>query len=277
MPGYFNTFPTITYANNQVTNLITKAKFDQSVQRNLAVYYSYNIVEGERADQLAERFYGDPTLDWIIYLSNDIIDPYHDWPLTYNQFNSFIISKYGSIERSTQKIAFYRNNYYTDNQQIMPNVYSVLPAERKKYFSPVFGINNSIVSYKRRETDTIVETLSVVSLTVDSISGFIIGEKVIQNNNSGYITYIGSNYLIINKITGNFVIGTITGEDSKTVSTLTDSSIISQPVPLSESVYFTPISYYTYEDEINQSKFNIRVLDRLYVGKVVQDISELFA
>ena len=39
MPGYFNFFPTTSYANNIVTNVIAKVKFDQSVQENLAIFY----------------------------------------------------------------------------------------------------------------------------------------------------------------------------------------------------------------------------------------------
>ena len=39
MAGYFNFFPSTEYANTIVTNVISKVKFDQSVQKNLAVFY----------------------------------------------------------------------------------------------------------------------------------------------------------------------------------------------------------------------------------------------
>lgn len=57
MAGYFNFFPSTEYANTIVTNLISKVKFDQSVQENLAVFYPYTIEQGERPDQIAARYY----------------------------------------------------------------------------------------------------------------------------------------------------------------------------------------------------------------------------
>jgi len=90
MAGYFNFFPSTEYANTIVTNLISKVKFDQSVQKNLAVFYPYTIDQGERPDQIAARYYNDPELDWLIYLANDIMDPYYDWPLSQNQFYEFV-------------------------------------------------------------------------------------------------------------------------------------------------------------------------------------------
>jgi hypothetical protein len=275
MPGYFNFFPTTIYANNIVTNVIAKVKFDQSVQENLAIFYPYTVIQGERADQIAARVYDDPTLDWIIYLSNDITDPYYDWPLSQEQFNKYIIAKYGSLSKA-EEIAFYRNNYASDDTLLSPSSYNSLSTSVKKYYSPIIGFNDQVVSYQRKPLDTVLDTNVIVSLTVSSNSGFVVGEKITQNTNSGYITYVGTNNLIINKVTGSFSNSNITGFTSNSTTTVTNSTTLNQSIPITEVSFYSPVTYLTYEEEVNESKFNIRILDRSYIGKVQKDMRELF-
>ena len=276
MAGYFNFFPSTNYANNIVTNVIAKIKFDQSVQENLAIFYPYTIQQGERADQIAARVYDDSTLDWIIYLSNNITDPYYDWPLSQEQFNQYILAKYGTIPKA-EEIAFYRNNYADDDTMLSPSAYNLLSTSIKKYYSPVIGFNDQIVSYQRKQLDHVVETNIVQSLTLSSVTGFQVGEKIIQNSNSGYINYKGSTYILISKVTGSITTGSITGLTSGTTATVTGSSILNYTIPVSEIPFYSPVTFLTYEEEINESKYNIRILDRSYIGKVQKDMRELLS
>lgn len=276
MAGYFNFFPSTNYANNIVTNVIAKIKFDQSVQENLAIFYPYTIQQGERADQIAARVYDDSTLDWIIYLSNNITDPYYDWPLSQEQFNQYILAKYGTIPKA-EEIAFYRNNYANDDTMLSPSTYNLLSTSIKKYYSPVIGFNDQIVSYQRKQLDHVVETNIVQSLTLSSVTGFQVGEKIIQNSNSGYINYKGSTYILISKVTGSITTGNITGSTSGTTATVTGSSILNYTIPVSEIPFYSPVTFLTYEEEINESKYNIRILDRSYIGKVQKDMRELLS
>lgn len=274
MPGYFNSFPSTNYANNIVTNVLAKIKFDQSVQENFAIFYPYTIQQGERPDQIAARVYEDATLDWIIYLSNNIMDPYYDWPLSQEQFNQYILAKYGSIPRA-EEIAFYRNNYQSDESLLSPSAYNALSSESKRFYSPIIGYNNQIISYQRKVLDVVLETNRIVSLTVSSNSGFVVGEKITQSANSGYVTYIGANNIIINKVTGNISNNTITGSISSSNTTVTNSTTLHQPIPDNQVNFYSPVTYLTYEEELNESKYNIKILDRSYIGKVLKDMREL--
>ncbi|NDG29045.1 hypothetical protein EB118_02965 [bacterium] len=275
MPGYFNFFPSTNYANNIVTNILAKARFDQSVQENFAIFYPYTIQQGERADIIAARVYEDPTLDWILYMSNNITDPYYDWPLSQEQFNRYIISKYGNLTNAEQ-IAFFRNNYYNDESFISPSAFNTLTTSHKKYYSPIIGYNNTIISYKRKELDVVLDTNKTISLTVSSSNGFVVGEKITQSSNSGYISYIGSNKITINRVTGDISNNSITGLKSGSTTSVTSSSTLNTSIPDSESSFYSPVTYLQYEEELNESKFNIRVLDKSYVGKIQRDMRELF-
>jgi hypothetical protein len=269
MAGYFNFFPSTEYANTIVTNLISKVKFDQSVQKNLAVFYPYTVEQGERPDQIAARYYNNPELDWVIYLANDIMDPYYDWPLSQNQFYSYIAAKYGSVSEAQSKIAFYRNNYASDDTVLSISSYNALSQYVKKYFKPVLGFNGQVVSYERKELDQVLETNQVIDLTI-SFGTFNVGDRFTQGDSSGYVTFANTSHVILDKITGSFTIG------SATNATITAANTVSQPIPEVEVSYWEPVTCLTYEEEINESKHYIKILDKAYVGKIEKDMRELF-
>jgi len=269
MAGYFNFFPSTEYANTIVTNLISKVKFDQSVQKNLAVFYPYTIEQGERPDQIAARYYNDPELDWLIYLANDIMDPYYDWPLSQNQFYEFIKAKYGSVANAQSKIAFYRNNYASDDTVLSVSSYNALSYLLKKYFKPVLGINGGVVSYERKELDQVLETNKVIDLTI-SAGTFSVGNKFTQNTSTGFVTFANTTHVVLDKITGSFTAGAASN------ATITAVTTISQPISNTEASYWEPVTAFTYEEELNESKLHIKILDKSYVGKIEKDMRELF-
>ena len=208
-------------------------------------------------------------------MSNNIIDPYYDWPLSQEQFNKYIISKYGSVIKA-QEIAFYRNNYNQDDTLLSPSSYNSLIKSSKKYYSPVIGYNNSVISYQRKQSDVVLETNKIISLTVTSNTGFLVGEKITQNSNSGYITHIGNTHITISKITGSITNNQITGSSSGSTANVTNTTLLNQPIPDAEGVFYSPVTFIEYEEELNESKFNIRILDRSYIGKIQKDMRELF-
>jgi hypothetical protein len=77
-----------------VTNITSRFGLDESLKENSAVYYTYNIDDGDTPEILASKVYGSPEKHWVILMMNDIIDPQFDWPLTYSEFNQYIEEKY---------------------------------------------------------------------------------------------------------------------------------------------------------------------------------------
>lgn len=276
MAGYFNYFPSTNYANNIATNIIAKVKFNESVQKNLAVFYDYSIQQGERADQIAYKYYNDAQYDWLIYLANDITDPYLEWFLINEQFDNYIKDKYGSIQTAQQKIAFYRNNYKDDDTTLTVSSYNSLNFLLKKYFKPVFDPSNVIVSYVRKELDQVLETNQVLVLSVGNTS-FTENEKVTQGNNYGTLSSIGFGSITLTNISGSFSnTANVVGSSSNNSSNVSLVSVISQPISSIEATYWTPLSYYDYENELNLSRSIIKILDKNYVSKIEKDMRELF-
>lgn len=97
---YFNFFPTVDYVNvgqsnsKTVTNILKRAAIREVIKNNLAIYTKYIIKSGETPESVAFNVYGDAELHWVILLTNDIYDRYHQWPMNVNQFLSYVNEKY---------------------------------------------------------------------------------------------------------------------------------------------------------------------------------------
>lgn len=107
--AYFNNFPTINYFDKQSRSIILKAAIISDVVNKADAFYPYIIKDYERPDTIAYEQYDDPTLDWVIYFSNNIVDPYYSWPLTYEQFRPYLEKKYNkTIYELQSEISHYK-------------------------------------------------------------------------------------------------------------------------------------------------------------------------
>lgn len=97
---YFELFPTVDYVNfgqtnsKTVTNITKRPAVRQAIKDNLTVFTKHTIRSGETPESLAFDLYGDAELHWIILLTNDIYDRYHQWPMNVNQFQAYVNEKY---------------------------------------------------------------------------------------------------------------------------------------------------------------------------------------
>lgn len=113
MPEYFSSFPKIEYdikKNNKpltLTNITMRFKLQQALASRRVVYYTYEIQDGDRPDVIADIYYKDPTLDWLILLVNEIIDPLFEWPLDLHSFENYIQKKYGSMSTAKADVHHY--------------------------------------------------------------------------------------------------------------------------------------------------------------------------
>jgi len=105
--SYFKELPNIQVLNrtkNQVSNdetlivknIFKRAKLREDIISIASAFEYYIITENERPDQIAERIYGDSGLDWVILISNNIINIQDEWPLNVDSFNKYMLEKYGS-------------------------------------------------------------------------------------------------------------------------------------------------------------------------------------
>lgn len=106
--SYFRYLPELDYINLdssmsseyvRVKNIFKKAQLKYDIADKVQLFTKYNIIGDERPDNIANKLYGDSTLDWVILLSNNIINVRDEWPLDNNSFETYLIEKYGNEEK----------------------------------------------------------------------------------------------------------------------------------------------------------------------------------
>jgi hypothetical protein len=281
MDEYFTKFPIISYNDVFVTDISRKVVFDDAVSKLPTFFYPYELSSGVRSDVLSYSYYEDPSEDWLIYLSNGIIDPYHGWYLSVDDFEKFIKKKYGSIENSQRKIKYWALDAFNGESNITASFYNNnIPNILKKYFSPIFGAGTNIIAYTKREDTWTVNTNKIVEYEIDPASiGFLENERVALmdegNNVLGYaeIIKVNSNSIIVQnivRIDGNLEV--IVGETSGIAADFISSTILSTNISDEEVAYWTPIYFYDHEYEKNEANKFVKLLDSKYVLNTSEEI-----
>ena len=108
--AYFEELPDISYVsllpktgNNDeritVKNIFKRAKIRTDIDQAITGFSYYEIPENTRPDVVAQDIYGDPELDWVILITNNIMNVRDEWPLSNNDLYDYMLEKYGSVEK----------------------------------------------------------------------------------------------------------------------------------------------------------------------------------
>ncbi len=108
MSNYFNLLPDFDYVSRlpdakisdyaRVKNLFKRVNLREDIYSNLMYFTKYSIEGDDRPDNVAHRIYSDSTLDWLILISNNITHIPTEWPMAQNDFDRFLLDKYGTYE-----------------------------------------------------------------------------------------------------------------------------------------------------------------------------------
>ena len=98
---YFDNFPIIRYGSTDgtiknVTNLLRRVAVKSKVKTNSSLFDTYDVKNGETPEIIADKLYDDPKLHWIVMLFNNVTDRYHDWPMSEQQFSTYLNEKYSN-------------------------------------------------------------------------------------------------------------------------------------------------------------------------------------
>ena len=101
--AYFDQLPTVFVADSgqeekvkykEVKNIFRRVILPEKMAKYATLFNEYYIPDGMRPDMVAQKFYGDSELDWIILLSNNITDIYTQWPKRENALNDYVANIY---------------------------------------------------------------------------------------------------------------------------------------------------------------------------------------
>jgi len=103
---YFRSIPDIQYDTKPIkypfseSDFVRTKNFFRRYQVNpdvfsYAVFFKkYAVQDGERLDTIATKAYEDPLFDWIIILTNNMINPLFDMPMTEYQLRKHLEATY---------------------------------------------------------------------------------------------------------------------------------------------------------------------------------------
>ena len=106
--SYFRNLPDFEYVNRSVDgknisdyttvkNLFKRAKIRPDIFENATFFRKYFIEGDDRPDNVADKIYGDSTLDWVVLLSNNILNVQSEWPMNQQVFEKYLLEKYLDI------------------------------------------------------------------------------------------------------------------------------------------------------------------------------------
>jgi len=108
MSNYFSKIPNFDYVSRlpnakisdyvRVKNFFKRAKLREDIFQELAFFERYTIEGDDRPDNVAFKIYDDSTYDWVVLLSNNILNIQSEWPLPQRDFDRFLLDKYGDYD-----------------------------------------------------------------------------------------------------------------------------------------------------------------------------------
>tara|TARA_R110000868_G_scaffold6275_4_gene35762 strand:+ start:193 stop:879 length:687 start_codon:yes stop_codon:yes gene_type:complete len=108
MSNYFRKIPNFDYVSRlpdakisdyiRVKNFFKRVKLREDIFQDLTFFEKYSIEGDDRPDNVAFKVYEDSTYDWVILISNNIINIQSEWPIPQNDFDRFLLDKYETYD-----------------------------------------------------------------------------------------------------------------------------------------------------------------------------------
>ncbi len=131
MANYFKRLPNINYQNllelnspgltNETKNLFRRAKLREDIANKVTFFEDYFIIGDERPDNVAFKVYDDSDLDWVVLITNNILNIQEEWPISTKIYNEYLLEKYGSYE------AIYETHHFESKRIQNTDGVTVLP------------------------------------------------------------------------------------------------------------------------------------------------------
>ena len=103
---YFSITPNILYDEKPIKypfstsdrvvakNFFRRYKLNDDIFSYAVFFNKYAIKDGERPDILAKKIYGSQYYDWVILLTNNLVNAQYDWPMSNYELTKVIEKEY---------------------------------------------------------------------------------------------------------------------------------------------------------------------------------------
>jgi hypothetical protein len=80
-------------------------RLKDKVLKDGRIYYGYDLQEGDTAEIIADKYYGDAGLHWVVLMMNTTADGRFDIGMDYNTFVNYVQEKYQGMTMNTNSFS----------------------------------------------------------------------------------------------------------------------------------------------------------------------------
>tara|TARA_Y100000746_G_C15252467_1_gene346214 strand:+ start:29 stop:643 length:615 start_codon:yes stop_codon:yes gene_type:complete len=174
-----------------VKNIWRRAQILTEFKSQVTIFTEITVGDGERPEDLATQYYGNPFYNWTILVMNDITDYYAQWPKSTVQLQEFINAKYDNGQATkhhvTTEVKDANENVIVPAGKIVPSNFQVVyyNGSTTVTATPVVSVTNA-----QYEFDLNAKKQTIQMIKPDLIEDFV--EVYNQILNKGKITLVAT-------------------------------------------------------------------------------------
>lgn len=263
MAKYFRYFPTITYNGETVTDITRRVKVAEKLQSDPYLFLPYTVTNDDRPEDIARFYYGDVNKVWMVYLANNIIDPYTQWPLSNEKFESTIRKKYAhSISFTGDAVSVSANTIRDVNHGFKttdPVIYSGSPA--------IGGLVDGTTYYVIRVD---ANRIKLATTATNAKNGTAVNITSTTSNSVTHTIELNVDVFLVSTVIDTNVAYCQNNANP-------DIKIAYDTYRLGKVVQgeWTPVRIYEYEVEQNENRRVIWLINADYASRVERDLKSL--
>jgi hypothetical protein len=244
MSRFFDKFPTISYSLSGkkypdyqiIRDILFRTAFVREALDKNTAYTEYIIRDGDTPDILANKIYGDSEAHWIILYANEILDAQFDWPMTTGVFNKYIADKYRSMAEADRLPVEEQDLPPLEDYQVIAWTQDLTNDESVHHYEKVIRQEN-LTARITTETRFVINKTRLTDDALDVPHDYY--DDLAEEQDVIPINLSVGGQTIIQTIYRNFV------------------------------------TYYDYEDELNEQKRTIRIPKKEYYTQIVTELNAL--
>jgi hypothetical protein len=200
--GYFRELPNVDYQSFlsdslssqsylRVKNLFRRNKLRDDLSGVFTLFNKYEIPEGSRPELVAEEFYGDAELDWVVLMTAGILNVRDEWPLSNYHLYKYAEEKHGTAlndvhHYETKEVKDANGRLILPKEKVVDSNFTIPdPADYSATLNPVRSVTNW--EYEVRKND---EKSSIYLLRREYLQQFLndMRQIMLYDRSSEYVT-----------------------------------------------------------------------------------------
>lgn len=284
---YFRGFPSLYYQYDiadetilkVVTDVTTNTRLRRVVLENADFFEYYDVQDGDTPDIISFKMYGSSEFHWAVLLANSIFDVITEFPMSTNVLNEYVIDKYNKFVATSWTYQVINNVTYID--MTIPN-HGISSSQISQTLTNPLTIENAFVDASYYLADELILQSRCLATGVNNP---VIQSTGIIDANTLRISVTGPIGAVVkpdDSITGATSVITPTGKI--TLRTTNRDQLIHHYILDGFVVNNTPtniaagaigITNSQYENDINESKRQIKIVAPQFINVVASELQNL--